>query len=157
METPPPAATVPRSRRDFMADLVLGAGTALGLGGLAFRFLQYLYPVVLPVKLVEIPAGNVSEIPPDGVKLVHLPEGPVMLEKMGNDVRALSAVCTHLGCIIQWHPDAKEFVCPCHGGRYDFDGKVVSGPPPRPLEKIDVKLHDGQVFVLMPSLKEEQV
>ena len=140
-----------------MANMILGVGTTLGLGSLAFRFLEYLYPVVLPIKLVEIPAGNVSEIPPDGVRLVHLPEGPVMLEKTDKEVRAFSAICTHLGCIIAWHPKEKEFICPCHGGRYDRNGNVVFGPPPRPLEKIQVKLRDGQVLVLMPSLKEEQV
>jgi cytochrome b6-f complex iron-sulfur subunit len=140
-----------------MADVILGVGTTLGLGSLAFRFLEYLYPVVLPVKLVEVPAGNVSEIPPGGVRLVHLSEGPVMLEKAGDEVRALSAICTHLGCIIQWHPDGKQFICPCHHGIYDVDGKVLSGPPPRPLEKLLVKQRDGQVFVLMPALQEEQV
>jgi cytochrome b6-f complex iron-sulfur subunit len=157
METPPTAATVPRSRRDFMANLVLGTGTALGLGSLAFRFLQYLYPVVLPVKFIEVAAGSASEIPADGVRLVHLAEGPVMLEKTGNEIRALSAVCTHLGCIIQWDAGGKKFICPCHRGMYDINGNVLSGPPPRPLEKIEVKLRDGQVFVLMQSQTEEQV
>jgi len=157
MENLPPPAMVARSRREFMADVILGLGTTLGLGGLAFRFLEYLYPVILPVKLVEVPAGNASEIPPDGVRLVHLPEGPVMLEKADNELRAVSAICTHLGCIIQWHPEAKKFICPCHQGVYDFNGNVLSGPPPRPLEKLQVKVRDGQIFVLMPSLKEEQV
>ena len=139
-----------------MADAVLGLGTALGLGGMAYRFLEYLYPVVPPVKLVEVPAGSPGDIPEGGVLLVHLPEGPVMLEKSDGEVRAFSAICTHLGCIVQWNPGAKQFVCPCHHGMYDFNGNVLSGPPPRPLEKFEVKLHDGGVFVLMRSLKEEQ-
>ena len=154
---PPSSITAPRSRRDFMANILLGVGTALGLGSLAYRFLEYLYPVVPPIRVVEVPAGPPNEIPPDGVRLVHLPEGPVMLEKADNEVRALSAVCTHLGCIVQWHPGARKFICPCHHGIYDFNGDVLSGPPPRPLEKLQVKLHGGQVFVLMDSLKEEQV
>jgi cytochrome b6-f complex iron-sulfur subunit len=157
METPPPAAPVPRSRREFMADVVLGVGATLGLGSLAFRFLEYLYPVVLPVKLVEVAAGKAGDIPTGGALLVHLPEGPVMLEKTDNEIRALSAICTHLGCIIEWHPEAGKFICPCHKGMYDLDGKVLSGPPPRPLEKLQVTQRDGQVYVLMPSLKEEQV
>jgi cytochrome b6-f complex iron-sulfur subunit len=157
MDELPPPETAPRSRRDFMADVILGAGAVLGLGSLAFRFLEYLYPVIRPVKLVEIFAGTAKEIPPDGVLGVYLPEGPVMLGKAGAEVRAFSAICTHLGCTIQWHPETKNFICPCHHGIYDSDGKVVSGPPPRPLEKLPVKLRDGQVFVLMPSLKEEQV
>ena len=157
MEKLSPDAAIPRSRREFMANVILGVGTTLGLGSLAFRFLEYLYPIVLPIKLVEVPAGSVNEIPPDGVRLVHLPEGPVMLEKTDSEVRALSAICTHLGCIIAWHPRAKEFICPCHGGRYDVNGNVVFGPPPRPLEKIQVKVRDGKVFVLMQSIKEERV
>ena len=157
MENISPTLVVPRPRREFMANVILGVGTTLGLGSLAFRFLEYLYPIVLPIKLVEVPAGSVNEIPPDGVRLVHLPEGPVMLEKADSEVHALSAICTHLGCIIAWNPKAREFICPCHGGRYDFNGNVVFGPPPRPLEKIQVKVRDGKVFVLLQSIKEEQV
>jgi cytochrome b6-f complex iron-sulfur subunit len=147
----------PRARRDFLANIILGTGTVLGLGSLAYRFLEYLYPVVPPSKLVEVPAGTPDDIPAEGVRLVQLPEGPVMLQKAGNEVRALSGICTHLGCTVQWHPEEKKFICPCHQGIYDFNGNVLSGPPPRPLEKRPVKLRDGQVFVLMNSLKEEQL
>lgn len=145
------------SRREFVANLILAAGTALGLGSLAYRFLQYLYPVIPPLKLIQVLAGKPGDIPADGVRLVHLPEGPVLLEKQGKEIRALSAVCTHLGCIVQWHPGVRQFICPCHHGIYDFNGNVVSGPPPRPLEKLEVKLKDDEVFVVMKSLKEEQV
>jgi cytochrome b6-f complex iron-sulfur subunit len=151
------SAMAPRSRRDFMANIILGTGTVLGLGSLAYRFLEYLYPLVPPIKLVEVPVGKPDDIPPDGVRLVQLPEGPIMLEKADNEVRALSAICTHLGCTVQWRPEEKKFICPCHQGIYDFNGNVVSGPPPRSLEKLPVKVRDGQVFVLMNSLKEEQV
>jgi cytochrome b6-f complex iron-sulfur subunit len=146
-----------RSRREFVADAVMSVGALVGLGGLAFRFLQYLYPVVPPVKLVEVFASKEADIPPDGVRFVNLPQGPVMLERSGGQVRALSAICTHLGCIIHWHPDRKEFVCPCHGGVYARDGHVVSGPPPRPLEKLEVQMRSERVFVLMKAQKEEQV
>jgi cytochrome b6-f complex iron-sulfur subunit len=148
--------TAPRSRRDFVADIILGTGTLLGLGSLAYRFLEYLYPVVSPIKLVEVPAGKPSDIPLDGVRLVQLLEGPVILEKADNEVRALSAICTHLGCTVQLHPKGKKFICPCHQGIYDFNGNVVSGPPPRPLQKLQVALRNEQVFVLMNSPKGEQ-
>ncbi len=151
---PPPAQ---RPRREFIADLILTAGCALGLGSLAFRFLEYLYPVVPPVKLVPVLAGKVGDIPLGGVRFINLPEGPVMLERIGQEVRALSAICTHLWCTVQWNPQAKKFICPCHHGIYAFDGKVISGPPPRPLAELQVKLQKDQVFVMMTSLKEEQV
>ena len=152
---PPPAAE--RPRREFIADLILTAGCALGLGSVAYRFLQYLYPVVPPVKLIPVLAGKVGEIPEQGVRFINLPEGPVMLERIGKEVRALSAICTHLGCTVHWDPGVRHFVCPCHHGVYAFDGKVISGPPPRPLPELQVKLQKDQVFVMMTSLKEEQV
>lgn len=55
-------------------------------------------------------------------------------------VRALSATCTHLGCQVRWEAAKKQFICPCHGGVYDATGTVVSGPPPRPLDAIEVRL-----------------
>lgn len=140
-----------------MANLVLAVGTACGLGGLAFRFAQYLYPVVPPVKWITVFASKLDAIPENGVHMVYLPEGPVILEKKGTEVHALSAICTHLGCIVRWHPEVREFICPCHGGTYRLNGTVVSGPPPHPLAKIDVVLRQQQVFVRMKSRKEETV
>ncbi|WP_027882063.1 ubiquinol-cytochrome c reductase iron-sulfur subunit [Meiothermus rufus] len=61
---------------------------------------------------------------------------------------AYSAVCTHLGCIVsQWLPDRKVGLCPCHGGMYDFahGAKVVSGPPPRPVPALPIRLEGGQI------------
>jgi len=147
----------PRSRREFLADSFMAVGVMLGLGSLAFRFAQYLYPVILPERLVEVSAGKVTEIPAGGVRIVNLPEGPVILESVGTEIRAFSAICTHLGCIVQYHDDKKEFVCPCHGGRYDLDGKVTYGPPPRSLDVIDVKVKSDEVFVMMKTQKEEKV
>jgi len=146
-----------RNRRQFLADAVLAVGTVLGLGGLAFRFAQYLYPVILPEKLVEVSAGKVAEIAEGEVRFVNLPEGPVMVEKAGTEVRAFSAICTHLGCIVQWQKDRKEFVCPCHGGVYDINGKVTYGPPPRPLEPLEARVRSGEVFVMMKLRKEEPI
>ncbi|HKI68282.1 MAG TPA: Rieske 2Fe-2S domain-containing protein, partial [Verrucomicrobiae bacterium] len=104
------------SRREFLANMIMTVGAALGLGSVAFRFAEYLYPVVPPVKWIEVFASKVSDIPENGVRFVNLPEGPVMLEKVGSKVRALSAICTHLGCIVHWHPKVREFICPCHHG-----------------------------------------
>ena len=50
-----------------------------------------------------------------------------------------SNVCTHLGCRVNWEADKNEYVCPCHDGHFGLDGKVVSGPPPRPLDVYQTK------------------
>jgi Rieske Fe-S protein len=64
------------------------------------------------------------------------------------DVRAISATCTHLGCRVRWDQRASRFRCPCHGGEYDPEGRVVSGPPPRPLPPIAARINDdGDVEV----------
>jgi quinol---cytochrome c reductase iron-sulfur subunit, bacillus type len=64
-------------------------------------------------------------------------------------VRALSATCTHLGCQVRWDGDAKQFRCPCHGGVYDASGRVVSGPPPRPLETVEARVDPAANSVLV--------
>lgn len=56
--------------------------------------------------------------------------------------------CTHLSCAYHWHAQSKQFLCPCHNGVYDLEGRVVSGPPPRPLDTFDTTIRDGTLFVL---------
>jgi Rieske Fe-S protein len=64
-------------------------------------------------------------------------------------VHALSATCTHLGCQVGWDAATKNFRCPCHGGVFDAQGNVVSGPPPRPLDRVEARLDDTQTDVLV--------
>jgi menaquinol-cytochrome c reductase iron-sulfur subunit len=61
---------------------------------------------------------------------------------------AFSVNCAHLGCPVRWIPDAKLFMCPCHGGVYYEDGSVASGPPPRGLYHYPVRINNGQVEIL---------
>lgn len=71
----------------------------------------------------------------------------VFVTNTGNRIVALSPVCTHLGCMVVWDNNSAEFICPCHAGRYNISGDVLSGPPPRPLSKIPLKIDSGKVFV----------
>jgi len=61
---------------------------------------------------------------------------------------ALSTTCTHLGCGVSWSDEKKAFLCPCHGGVYAEDGAVLSGPPPRPLERLAVYVDGGRLRIL---------
>ena len=65
----------------------------------------------------------------------------------GRDYIALSNICTHLGCRVRWITDRDEFFCPCHNGVFDKVGKVVSGPPPRPLNQYETKIVDDQILI----------
>jgi menaquinol-cytochrome c reductase iron-sulfur subunit len=60
---------------------------------------------------------------------------------------AFALNCTHLGCPVRWLPDARLFMCPCHGGVYYDDGKVAAGPPPRPLFRYPVRVRGGMVEI----------
>ena len=65
----------------------------------------------------------------------------------GRDFIAMSNICTHLGCRVRWIGDQERFFCPCHNGVFDRDGNVVSGPPPRPLDRYETRVEDGQLMV----------
>jgi quinol---cytochrome c reductase iron-sulfur subunit, bacillus type len=73
----------------------------------------------------------------------------VFLVRDGDHVRALSATCTHLGCQVRWDRDRKRFLCPCHGGEYDAQGRVIAGPPPRPLDTIEARVDAADDSVLV--------
>ena len=60
---------------------------------------------------------------------------------------ALSPVCSHLGCLISYDRNREEFICPCHGGRYDMEGRVTAGPPPAPLSRMPLEVRDGKVYI----------
>lgn len=66
----------------------------------------------------------------------------------GRDFKALSNVCTHLGCRIRWVAEQEGFFCPCHNASFDKTGEVVSGPPPRALDQFEVKVENDQLYIL---------
>lgn len=72
-----------------------------------------------------------------------------VLSTDGRTYIAMSNICTHLGCHIRWISEQNHFFCPCHNGVFDSSGNVVSGPPPRPLTRYDVKVDNGELFVLV--------
>ncbi len=63
------------------------------------------------------------------------------------DITVLSDVCTHLSCKVRWLPEQGVFACPCHDGVFDRDGDVISGPPPRPLDRFETKVENGQLLI----------
>jgi Rieske Fe-S protein len=70
-------------------------------------------------------------------------------------VLAVEARCTHLGCPVRYVAQAREFVCPCHGGVFDFVGKPIGGPPKRPLPELEVTVKHGHVYIVDPKHGEE--
>lgn len=71
----------------------------------------------------------------------------VRVDAEGNP-EVFSAACTHLGCSVNWEGESSEFVCPCHGGRYAADGRVVAGPPPEPLQRLEARMDENEELVV---------
>ena len=70
-----------------------------------------------------------------------------VLTENGRDYIAMSNICTHLGCRVRWIQDQEQFLSPCHYGIFDKPGMVISGPPPRPLDRYDVKVENEQIYI----------
>ena len=148
------------SRRQFLTGVGIGAGVvALGAQGLAS--LRSLVPNVSYDAPTTVKLGPPAEFP-DGIKF--LPEQRLFVFRDGKTFHAVSAVCTHLGCTVraealprvETRTDAggplrltHRFLCPCHGSRYEGDGRNVAGPAPRPLAwyELTIASDDGQLVV----------
>ena len=106
-------------------------------------------------KLTFRPVMPVDDMPEVGIRKAeinlrggNLPDTRVFIRRDADgSLTAFSAICTHLGCLVNFNNVKREFICPCHGGRYDMDGKVIAGPPPAPLAKLPVKVEGGNVMV----------
>jgi Rieske Fe-S protein len=71
-----------------------------------------------------------------------------ILTEDGRNFVAMSNICSHLGCRVRWISNQEQFFCPCHNAIFGKSGEVVSGPPPRPLDQFEVKVEDGQLYIL---------
>ena len=94
-------------------------------------------------------AGKLSELPAGTGKVVAMGSKPVIVTNTEAGVSAFSAVCTHLGCIVDFDPTVRQIVCPCHDGHFNpSSGVVVSGPPPRPLAPIATAIEGDDIFLV---------
>ncbi len=97
----------------------------------------------------KVAVGTVDKIPPGQGKVVPVGSKPAVVVNVAGTYRAYSAICTHLGCIVAFDPNANMIVCPCHDGRFSpANGSVVSGPPPAPLASLTVTVEGDQIFIV---------
>ena len=68
-------------------------------------------------------------------------------KQAGDKIAVLNNKCTHLGCAVDWSSTEGHFTCPCHGGIFDADGNVISGPPPKPLAQMEAKIENNTIYV----------
>lgn len=123
-------------RRDFLSRIGVGACAAACLGS-GVVTLDYLKPKVLFEPPTSFQAGDPADYP-EGTVRFNREERTYVIGGAGG-IYALSAVCTHLGCITRYVSDENIIACPCHGSRFDLEGNVIHGPAPRPLPWFDVE------------------
>jgi len=134
------------SRRYFLE--ILGAG-AIGIAATGSVVLtgQFLSPNVLLEPSMKFKAGSIEDFPPGSVTLNKEQKVFVVRAKEGY-FYAVSAVCTHLGCIVNWKSEEGIITCPCHGSKFDREGRVFEGPAPRALPRFSMTLSEqGQLVV----------
>jgi Rieske Fe-S protein len=142
----PVSPTLPRRR---FVELILGSGLFATLLSFIYPILKYLVPPKLPdLGKDAIVAARVSEIKPNEGKIFRFGSKPgLLIQTSTGEYHAMSAVCTHLGCTVQYRSDLRQVWCACHNGMYDINGRNVSGPPPRPLEAFEVQVRGDEIFV----------
>jgi Rieske Fe-S protein len=131
-------------------------GTSIG----AF-LVSVLYPVsryLIPPRVEESSSRGVTlsvkpaDIKPNSGQIFRFGSQPgIIVRTQAGELRAFSAVCTHLACIVQYRADIGHIWCACHNGHFDLNGKNIAGPPPRPLEQYAVNTRGEQIFVAKGS------
>ncbi len=149
------------SRRGFLSTLTWAIGALIG-AGFTLPALAYIIGPALEEQATDewIPLGLSNKVElgvPTLFKttierqtgwIVNQEELSVyVITRDGREFTAMSNICTHLGCRVRWIEDRTQFFCPCHNGVFNQLGEVVSGPVPRPLDRYEVKVEDGQILM----------
>ncbi len=133
------------SRRDFLND-VAACALCIAAVGTGVVTVKYLSPNVLFEPPTSFRIGTPDNFPENSV--TYFADQQVYIARTVPGFFAVSAVCTHLGCITQWKPELDMIACPCHGSRFNKDGTVVHGPAPRPLPHFAMRIMpDGNLLV----------
>ncbi len=136
------------NRRNFL-NILLSGGFIAWLAALLFPIFKFLEPPEIEeVKVSNVNIGAVEDMEKDTGKIIKFGNKPVLVVRKPNgEYAAFGGVCTHLDCIVQYRKDYGQIYCACHNGRYDLNGRVVSGPPPAPLSKYGIKIKGDEVIV----------
>jgi Rieske Fe-S protein len=138
-----------QTRRGFI-NWILGTS----VGGL---LLALVYPIgryLVPPARAESASATVTlsikpeEIAPNSGRIFKFGTRPgILVRTPSGELRAFSATCTHLGCIVQYRSDLTHIWCACHNGHYDLNGRNIQGPPPSPLETFQVNVRGDQIVI----------
>jgi cytochrome b6-f complex iron-sulfur subunit len=133
-----------RARRAFLQAMG-GSALALAALGTGATAVRFLWPEVLFEPDTRFAVGRPEEIPVGS--LTVLPAQRVFIAHEAAGFYAMGAVCTHLGCLVQYERERNRLLCPCHGSQFSTRGEVTQGPAPRPLPRLQLAYERGQLVV----------
>ena len=155
----PDNAPHPKSARRSFLDVLLGASSVAWLGSILYPVIRYLKPLpragsvgptrLTPEELAKLEKAHFVIVPVSGKRVL-------VLRDAAQKILAVDAKCTHEGCTVQYLPGESAIWCACHNARFDLDGRVVSGPPPRPLAKYAAERQDdGNILIVAERRQSE--
>jgi menaquinol-cytochrome c reductase iron-sulfur subunit len=150
------------ARRSFLGVLLAAGAASVGalLSVPLIRFVLHpLLRVTTPASWSDV--GSVEEFGTsasplkklitveqrDGWRKIVSEKAVYVIKQPDGRLVVLSSICPHLGCSIAWRSEKDEFLCPCHGGRFAADGKLLGGPPPRRMDQLQSKVEEGRLKV----------
>jgi Rieske Fe-S protein len=119
------------------------------LASIVYPVTRYLTPPDVPeAATLSVGAGSAQTLTPNTGRVVPFGARPaIVIRTPAGELRAFSAICTHLDCTVQYRPDLQRIWCACHNGEYDLNGRNVAGPPPRPLDPYDVNVTGDEIVI----------
>jgi cytochrome b6-f complex iron-sulfur subunit len=139
----------PTSRRGFLKYVMIAFSAVATAGGVLTPIVAYLWP---PSKGAAAGGGRVAvastaDLPVGKGGVYSVNNSPVIVINTAEGYKALSAVCTHLGCIVFWNEQQQVIACPCHDAAFNTNGAVIQGPPPAPLPVHRVQVEGDTIWV----------
>jgi menaquinol-cytochrome c reductase iron-sulfur subunit len=149
------------SRRDFIKITTAVLGTIMG-AVIGLPVIDYLIDPALKAQRTDawIPLGKLESYTigkpalftftrstTNGWEKTVNSYGVFVVRKSDTEVVVLSNKCTHLSCRVNWKEDQQEYICPCHNAQFGMDGNILGGPPPRPLDRYEPKVEDGNLSI----------
>lgn len=144
------------SRREFFKFMTLASG-GLAIGSTAMA--AWASRPHTEIAFDQKPIGALADIPVGGSLQFTYPRDRdlcILVRISEENLVAYSRRCTHLSCPVEWEPSKQRLYCPCHNGAFGIeDGRVLQGPPPRPLPRIRLEVREGEVYAVGVTLRDE--
>lgn len=139
----------PVSRRGLIKYALLGFSALATAAGALTPIIAYIWPPRREGDQAgeRVAVAATGDLPPGKGAIYSVNNEPVIVINTPDGLKALSAVCTHLGCIVFWNEQKGVIACPCHDAFFSTNGAVISGPPPVPLPAYTVQVEGDQIYV----------